>query len=428
MIGALVLGVAGAGLSAWGASKSAKQAAGAYDSAAEQQQAVADQQFMGNQHAIGKAEAAIGLAQDRMVNAERTRAGVMYGLGMPGSYEDSYEDFIAGLGGQSPFMPSGLNPKKQARYMKREGKQGPTVGLFRKTSETVKTPGAGPVNQHGEATALESEVTDYKLNPKKAQEKIAASRSGRMVSYMTAQADQLLRQEGPLWEQIKESVHGPIIEGAGQQHQQLLQRIQTEAAKGGSARNRAIQVATELAASQDIARGKQEQLWGANLQLIKFGIDNAKSQLSFNDSWINNRAGIRDQFNNMMNSMTELRVNTVMGAEIGAANGYASSQMAANAATLKSGLVRADGTKNMYGLIGGGLMSIAGGLMGGGASGGAGVAGGAAAGLKSELSSLASGIGGLFGGGSGGGAAPGGGYTGSQMTPNNLSIMMPTTR
>jgi len=404
MIGALVLGVAGAGLSAWGASKSAKQASGAYDSAAEQQQAIADQQMAGNQHAIGKAEAAIGLAQDRMVNAERTRAGVMYGLGMPGSYEDSYEDFIAGLGGQSPFMPSGMSPKKQAKYMKREGRQGPTVGLFRKTSETVSTPGAGPTNEHGEATTLTSEVTDYKLNPKKAQEKIAASRSGRMVSYMTAQADQLVRQEGPLWEQIKESVHGPIIEGAGQQHQQLLQQIQTEAAKGGSARNRAVQVATELAASQQIARDKQTQLWGANLKLIEFGIDNAKSQLNFNDVWINNRAGIRDHFNQMMNSMTELRVNTVMGAEIGAANGYASAQAAANDNVLKSGLVRADGTKNMYGMIGGALMQ------------GAGVLGGMGGGA------------GAMGKGLGGSAYLGtSGYGGSKMTSNLVSSGMPQT-
>jgi len=404
MIGGLVLAVAGAGLSAWGASKGAKQAGAAYDKAAEQSQAIANQQYAGSQHAIGKAEAAIGLAQDRLVASEETRAAVGYGLGMPGSYEDSYEDFIAGLGGQSPFMPSGLSPKKQSKYMKKEAKKGTAAGLFKKTSETVSTPGAGPVNQHGNATTLTSEVTDYKLNPKAAQEKLAASRQGRMVSYMTAQADQLLRQEGPLWEQIKESVHGPIIEGAGMQHQQLLQRIQTEAAKGGSARNRAVQVASELAASQQIARDKQTQLWGANLQLIKFGIDNAKSQINFNDAWIGNQAGIRDQFNNMMNSLTELRVNTVMGAEIGAANGYASAQAAANDNALKSGMVRADGTKNMYGLIGGGLMSAGGMMMGGGVGGGAtagttGTGGTTtAAGMKSELKGL---WGWLSGGGTG---------------------------
>ena len=106
----------------------------------------------------------------------------------------------------------------------------------------------------------------------------------------------------------------------------------------------------------------------------------------------------------MMNSMTELRVNTVMGAEIGAANGYASAQAAANDNVLKSGLVRADGTKNMYGMIGGALMQ------------GAGVLGGMGGGA------------GAMGKGLGGSAYLGtSGYGGSKMTSNLVSSGMPQT-
>jgi hypothetical protein len=236
--------------------------------------------------------------------------------------------------------------------------------MFRKISTDVTTPGAGP-----DGGSLTSTVTDYAMNPKIAAEKIAATRSGRMVSYMTAQADQLVRREGPLWEEIKQSVHGPIIEGAGQAHQEMLEQIQTEAAKSGSARNRAVQMATQVQASQNIMRDKQNMLWQSNLKLIEFGIQNARAQLSFNDAWVSNRAGIRDQFNQMMNAFTEMRVNTIMPAEIQAANNYADSQQVANQLSLGSGLARADGTMNMYGTIGGAFMEAGGMAMGKGLTG-----------------------------------------------------------
>jgi hypothetical protein len=277
--------------------------------------------------------------------------------------------------------------------------------MFKKTSETISTPGAAPPSHPGgEAGTMTSEVTDYKMDPGLAAQKIGATRSGRMVSYMTAQADQLVRREGPLWEEIKQSVHGPIIEGAGMAHQQLLQQIETMAAKSGSVRNKAVQMATQLAASQQITRDKQNALWTSNLRLIEFGINNARAQLSFNDGWISNRAGIRDQFNQMMNDLTALRVQSILPQEIAAANGVASSQAEANALQMKSSLAKADGTANMWGSIAGGLQSMGGTMMGAGLGGG--------------------GLGGLFGGsktpiGSTGVGAPSGtslGYGGSMMT------------
>jgi len=372
LIAGVALAAVGAAAGAYGASKSGSQAAGAYSDAAEAQQAIAAQQQAAGQHAIAKAEAAIELGQDRVVASEMARFNVMAGLGMPGTYEQGYEDFLGSLGGNSPFTPDFLKPKKQAKMDAKIAKTGNYAqGMFKKTSKTVSTPGAGPINPAtGEAGTATSEVTDYKVRPGVAAAKIGATRSGRMVSYMTAQADQLVRREGPLWEEIKQSVQGPIIEGAGQAHQELLEQIQTMAAKSGSARNRAVQMATELQASQQIMRDKQNQLWQSNLRLIEFGIDNARAQLSFNDSWISNRAGIRDEFNQMMNAFTAMRVSQIMPAEIGVANASASTQTLANQMEMSSGLARADATANMYGAIAGGLQSMGGSLMGMGTTGG----------------------------------------------------------
>jgi hypothetical protein len=137
---------------------------------------------------------------------------------------------------------------------------------------------------------------------------------------------------------------------------------------------------------------KQNQVWNANLKLIEFGINNARQQLAFNDQWISGRAGLRDQFNQMMNSMTELAVNTILPQAIGAANSVASTQMGAMDYVAQSHRVRGQGEAAMWlnfskgvadlgksmssmssmggGGKGGGIGGMLGGIMGGGSSSG----------------------------------------------------------
>jgi hypothetical protein len=378
MMGAAVAAMAiGAGAQMYGAKKGSEEAAGATKESYERSMKLLGAQQAAQQHSVEKAEAAVELGQDRVVASEMARFNLMAGLGMPGTYEESYEDFIAGLGGQSPFIPGGLSPKKQAKMAKRiAGGKGAAAGMFKKTSKTITTPGGGPIDpETGMGTTATSEITDYKVKPGILAQKVGATRSGRMVSYMTAQADQLVRREGPLYEEIKQSVHGPIIEGAGMQHQQMMEEIETMAAKSGSARNRAVQAATQIAASQQIHRDRQNMLWNANLQLIKFSMENARIQMAFNDQWISGRAGVRDQFNQMMNHFTDLRVNTIMAAEIGAQAGVTSNYLETESIRLKSDLIKADNTKNMWAMGGGALKSIGGLMMGNATMGGAGSTG-----------------------------------------------------
>jgi hypothetical protein len=344
MIGALVGAVVGAGVSAWGASKGGKASAKAAEDAAESAQLMAQQEYAMKSHYTELASKAIDLAQDRTAAAEEARAYAMYGLGRPGTYEQDYASWYAQ---NDPYNTSFVNK----RGVTKPGK----TGFLKKTSATVSTPG-GPMG------TMTDEVQDYKLG-KGFQKGLESSRSYRLASYMTAQADELVRGTGELYEKIKESVIGPIMEGAGMAHQQLMQQIQTMAAKGGSARNRAVQAATMLAGSQDIMRDRMNSLWQANLSIIEFGINNARSQLSWNDSWINNRAGIRDDFNTMMNNFTAMRVDSILPQQIAAASGLADSSMIGIGLQLEADQIRADTTKNIYQIIGGAISTV-GGVMG----------------------------------------------------------------
>jgi hypothetical protein len=348
MISAIIAGVAAVGAAGMqmkaskDAAKAGSKLAGEQGAAARQ---TAAQERAASMHAVEKAEAAIELGQERVVSSEIGRQYLMEGLGAPGTYEQSYEDYYADQG--QGILGRGAGARS---------------AMFRKTKKEISTPGAGLINQEtGEAGTAHSEVTDYAVNPEQMAERTQASRTGRMMSYMTAQADQLLRQEGPLYQQIKESVQGPIMEGAGIARQTMMENIRVQAAKGGSARNRAVQAATELAGEQQIQRERQNQLWQTNLKIIELGINNADRQRKANEEWINNRAGIRDDFNKMMNQFTEMRVDSILDAEIGIANNMADAQMVAQGYDAKAKQALIDGKQNSM-LLAAGAVSTVGGI------------------------------------------------------------------
>lgn len=215
--------------------------------------------------------------KDILVRSEQGRLGLWSKLGDVGTYEQGYEDFRGGVG--ADYDPGNVH------------------GVFTKIKKSggVDT-GALTYGKDVGKDFEHIEATGYGLAPGKFIDHVSKSRQFRMASYMTAQADQLVRQEGPLWQELKASVSNPIMQGSAAMNKQMLEQLSREAARGGSARNRAVQAANRIQGQAQIMRDRANALWQSNLALIQFSQDNARRQLSFNQAWSGNIAGVRDQF------------------------------------------------------------------------------------------------------------------------------------
>jgi len=118
------------------------------------------------------------------------------------------------------------------------------------------------------------------------------------MSQMTAESQQMLNQEGPLWESFSNSVMGPIIEGAAETYKNSIDIINQNAAKGGSARRTAVSDASRIKALEDSNRGRAKELWQANLALLAYARDRATQQIGNNEAFLD--SAYRDNYSNAM--------------------------------------------------------------------------------------------------------------------------------
>jgi hypothetical protein len=165
-----------------------------------------------------------------------------------------------------------------------------------------------------------------------------------MVSYMTAEADQLLRREGPLWESLETSVLGGIYEGAAALSRENAEQINRMVARGGNARRQGVAAALKIRAQEKVNSERVGALRQANMALNLWARDNARNQLAFNQAWTDNVGGIRDTFNNAITQVSQFYAQTIMptlqsGLNAAAANSGAVASQANTSASSSGKLV-----------------------------------------------------------------------------------------
>lgn len=403
--------------------------------------------------ALAKAELLEQTARAQTQAAEESRSQIELGLGAPGTYETDYETYYrnlsapggtglqllggdvydkttsdvlrlqqmsGGIKGLRKDLSAATTDEQKIAAVKKhldqklkvdsgqftdaallEFANNPTRGAFQKTSY------ARGVGGPGQLAEME---TGKILDPQKYAQSVLQSRGGRLQSYLTAQADQIARREGPLWQQLQESVMGPIVEGSTQLMRESSEEIHRMVARGGSARRAGMAEAMKLRAQENINRDRTQALWQSNLALNQWGIENARTQLTFNQAWINNLGGVRDTFNQTMTQMAQFYGSTILPAATNlAAQNYqlSLSQKKSGTGAIVAGVGMAlagvlapftAGTSLAFlpAVIGAGA-GVAGGLLGGGGAKGAVIGGlsGLAAGAAAP--GVASGIKGLFG-------------------------------
>lgn len=251
---------------------------------------------MGKEHAKAEQRYLAALAgqipeetMERRRQQEQAYSMIRSALGREGTYEAP----AAGLGAAAP-----------AAGAEAAGEPGAGVpDLFQKAS-LGRT--AGFAYGGGKKTA------GLTIDPAAVAKATMESPEFRMASRMTAEAEQLLKREGPLWDEMNKSVMGNIIEGASAQKRENAEALRRLYAKGGAARNRANQAIQEIRANERVNAIKQQNLWGANLALNQWSRDNARRQLEFNQDWAANTAGIRETFHDALDRAGEVFVGVAL--------------------------------------------------------------------------------------------------------------------
>jgi len=278
----------------------------------------------------------------RTIAAEASRQRVFGMLGAPGTYD------LPGTGGSQAY-------------------QAPTGDIYQ-TDTTGKSPLA--LGQFSKGGGYTKEFADWEsragiLDPEKFAEDTSKSASFRIQSRRTAEAEQLLAQEGPMWDQLSNSVYGVINEGAATQLREDVRALKTNAAKGGTARRTALAEAQQMQAQESANQMRVQQTWKANLALFDVVRQNADNVQKGNYSFIDNLPGIQAAYQSTMSNLAGMLANNALPAALTAKQAGMNAKLAHPKVSV--------GQRIIGGVIGAAMGYVSGGGLGavGGALGGA---------------------------------------------------------
>lgn len=244
-------------------------------------------------------------AKARREAAEQTYTNVLNRIGAPGTYE------------QTGGTQSGLGLQQGQ----------PSESIFK--TEKAKSFAARSIDPRYTHKSAISDITT--LDPEKATQAAMGSTQGRIVSRLTAEAEQLLAREGPLYDEMLKNVQLPILEGAGQMARENAEALKRQFARGGSARRQAFQTVQQIRTQERINSQKVRNVAQARFRMDKWARSNAQDVVRFGQEWASNLGGIRETYQSAMDNITGLMLNNalpLMAAAQDKANQY---RMAAHA-------------------------------------------------------------------------------------------------
>lgn len=296
---------------------------------------------------------ALAAAQPEEIRTRRTAAetayiGITSRLGAAGTYD-------------LPGTPSLL------------GGEGEAPSLF-KEQEAQSTAARAVDTRFGDVS---SQVQKFSiLDPEALQKQVEGSSQFRIMSRLTAEAEQLIAREGPLYQEMKNSLQLPIIEGAGAIARENAEQLKRAAARGGSARRSALEAVQRIRSQERINSQKVQQLAQTNFQLDVWARENARTTLEFGQNWAANLGGIRESYNSAMDQASQLMLNSALPIM------FQAKQEAAKWRAYAHSKKRAKLTRWIDGIVG--IGAIAGGLSMGGEA-GAQLAGAGFGGLREAI-------------------------------------------
>lgn len=232
---------------------------------------------------------ALAAAQPEEIRTRRTAAETTYGnilsrLGAKGTYEQ--------VGGAGPSLFGGA----------------PGGDIF-KTSKATSTQATAIDRRYSGEGAI-GDITS--LDPTAATRKVEGSAQFRIMSRLTAEAEQLIARKGPLYDEMKSSLQLPIIEGAGAMARENMEQLKRAAARGGSARRSAMEAVQRIRSQEKINSQKIIALSQSNFALDQWARTNAGSVLEMGRNFAANTEGVRESYNSAMDQASELMLNSAL--------------------------------------------------------------------------------------------------------------------
>lgn len=240
---------------------------------------------MGKGHAKARARFFAGAA---LQEAESAKQDVR-------SSEDIYGQVTSLLGAEGTYPGS-------------PGYQGPTIGgptppggsLFDETGTVSKMALAQNKGQHQAGAAAAYGEMAKGINVGKAVQQITGSKSFQIASQLTAESQQLLNREGPLYERMQKSITNPILKRGSQMMEDSLEELKSTYARGGRARREGMKDAMKMQAQMEANEFVGSKMVEANTNFDNWARENARSTLAFNQAWASNLQGVRNQYTGAM--------------------------------------------------------------------------------------------------------------------------------
>jgi hypothetical protein len=241
---------------------------------------------------------ALAAAQPEEIRTRRTAAeqaytGVVSRLGAPGTYD---------LPGAEPSLlgaPAGAIP---------EGETAPSIF----TTEKATGAQATRVSKKKKLGGKEAIQDITRVDPTALQQQVEGSAQFRIMSRLTAEAEQLIAREGPLYDEMMNSLQLPILEGAGAMARENTEALKRAAARGGSARRSALEAVQKIRAQERINSQKVMALSQTRFALDQWARENARTTLEFGQNWASNLGGIRESYNQAMDQASSLMLNSAL--------------------------------------------------------------------------------------------------------------------
>lgn len=218
--------------------------------------------------------------------------------------ENAYTNVVSRLGAAGtygPDAPQGSNDPNESIFKSQEV----TDQLTGKMHESTKDfHASGSIGK----TTMKANVIDQD----KFQKKVEGSTQFRLMSKLTAEAEQLVNREGPLYEEMINNLQLPIMEGSAALARENTDQIRRAMQRGGSARRGAFEAVQKMRQQERINSAKIQQLSQVRLGLDTWARENAKSTLEFGQSWAANLGGIRESYQSAMDGAADMMLTKAM--------------------------------------------------------------------------------------------------------------------
>jgi hypothetical protein len=257
------------------------------------------------------------IAREQLRSAETARGTIMSKMGAAGTYGPSAgAPSTKGPIGLSLLGPTGLQSVRKGGAMNLTGNRVTKSGQVRGGQFAVGEKAAWEGKKNWDVSGIVDDADTTAA--------AAMGTSGfRQASQMVAESEQLLNREGPLWNEMQNSVVGGIYENAASAGREAAQILAREAARGGDARSRAIQGAQRMRAQENVNQERTTALWQSKLAMEQWVRDNAKTATNYATAWADNQSGVRNVYTSALTNLRTMWSRTMPAALMTAENNSA---------------------------------------------------------------------------------------------------------